>query len=437
MIVSVDKYINEDIGLMVGLGVNSYRFSISWARILPKGRFGGINMDGIDYYNKLIDALLSRGIQPFVTLNHFDIPQELEDRYGGWLSPLSRLDFRYFADICFKYFGDRVKHWITFNEPNLLTILGYRKGEFPPSRCSSQFGNCTTGDSDKEPFIVAHNLILSHAAAAYTYRKKYQKAQKGTIGIVLHAAWFEPISDSVEDKLASERALSFFMNWFLDPIIFGRYPREMVEILGNTLPQFSGKQLEKLRRSGLDFIGVNHYTSHYVQDCLFSDCNEPGKGATWSEGYYWQTSIGQTTNLPWLNIFPEGMEKMVNYIKERYNNTPIYITENGLGELEDPKLRKDVSLQDVKRVEYMEGHLNSLIKAVRNGADVRGYFAWSLLDNFEWNFGYTVRFGLHHVDYKTMMRTPRLSASWYREFITKHKKMHMVTSSDNLEKSWY
>ncbi|XP_022139954.1 beta-glucosidase 47 isoform X2 [Momordica charantia] len=212
--ISVDHYHRylEDLDLMDFIGVNSYRFSISWARILPKGRLGKVNKAGINHYSKLIDSLLERGIEPFVTLAHFDIPQELEDRYGAWLSPQVQEDFRYYADICFKSFGNRVKYWATFNEPNVQVIRSYRRGVFPPSRCSGSFGKCRSGDSEREPFVAAHNIVLSHAAAVDTYRSIYQAKQGGIIGIVINAMWLEPISDSFEDKLAAERALSFYMS---------------------------------------------------------------------------------------------------------------------------------------------------------------------------------------------------------------------------------
>ncbi|KAK2644434.1 hypothetical protein Ddye_019629 [Dipteronia dyeriana] len=425
--VAVDHYHRylEDIILMESLGVNSYRFSISWSRILPKGRFGDVNIAGINYYNKLIDALLLRGILPFVTLTHFDSPQEIEDRYGAWLDPKSQEDFGYFADICFKYFGDRVKYWSTFNEPNFQAILGYRTGAHPPSRCSGMFGNCSKGDSEKEPFVVAHNIILSHATAVHIYRTKYQKDQGGSIGIVLHAMWFEPVSNSTADKLAVERAQSFIMNWFLDPIIYGNYPEEMKRILGSTLPEFTSNDMEKLKK-GLDFIGINHYTSYYVQDCISSTCG-PGRGVTKTEGFYQQSSIGESTEINWQNVYPHGMEMIVNYMKERYNNIPMFITENGYGEISAPSSTTEALLHDVKRVEYMADYLEALLRAVRDGADVRGYFAWSLLDNFEWVFGYTVRFGLHHVDYATLRRTPKLSAIWYKQFIAKYQVIKSET----------
>ncbi|XP_061347854.1 beta-glucosidase 47-like [Gastrolobium bilobum] len=425
--IAVDHYhrYQEDADLMEYTGVNSYRFSLSWARILPKGRFGKVNRAGIDYYNRLIEALINRGIEPFVTITHYDIPQELENRYEGWLSPKIQEDFRYYADICFKYFGDRVKYWVTFNEPNVAINLGYREGLWPPSRCSGSFGHCSYGDSEREPFIAASNLMLSHAAAVDVYRTKYQKNQGGRIGIVMNAIWFEPFSNSSEDKLAAERAQSFYMNWFLDPIILGKYPSEMHEILGPELLAFSRYDLEKLK-TGLDFIGVNHYTSAYVKDCIFSAC-EPGRGSSRTEGFALTSpqmngvSIGEQTALDWLYIHPQGMEKIVTYIKHRYNNIPMFITENGLGTRENSNHNTKDIINDVKRVEYLSGYLDSLATAIRKGADVRGHFVWSLLDNFEWTYGYTIRFGLHHVDYANLNRTRKLSAFWYKNFIAEHK----------------
>ncbi|ESW19738.1 hypothetical protein PHAVU_006G151300 [Phaseolus vulgaris] len=414
----------EDVDLMDYIGVNSYRFSLSWARILPKGRFGKVNRAGIDYYNRLIDTLLSRGIEPFVTISHYDIPQELVDRYDGWLSPKIAEDFKYYADICFKNFGDRVKYWITFNEPNVAFIRGYRIGIWPPGRCSGSFGNCSVGgNSEKEPFIVGSNFLLAHASIVGLYRTKYQKKQGGKIGLAVHTMWFEPISNSSEDKIAAERAQAFYMNWFLDPAIRGEYPREMREILGKDLPPVP-YELEKLKPS-IDFIGVNHYTSYFVKDCIHSEC-EPGLGSTRTEGYAltWAhingMTIGKPTSLEWLFIYPEGLEKIVTYIKERFNNIPIYLTENGVGGKENANMTTKEIINDVDRIDYLRAYLDSLARAIRKGADVRGYFLWSLLDNFEWTDGSSIRFGLHRVDYDTLQRTPRMSASWYKNFIALH-----------------
>ncbi|KAL4290747.1 hypothetical protein GQ457_14G010820 [Hibiscus cannabinus] len=432
--IAVDHYhrYSEDVGLMHSLGVNSYRFSISWARILPKGRFGEINEAGIEFYNNLIDALLIKGIQPFVTLTHFDFPQELEDRYGSWMSPQSQEDFAYFADVCFKSFGDRVKYWATFNEPDYQVKFGYLTGTFPPSRCSRPFGNCTDGDSEKEPFVAAHNIILAHIAAVHIYRTKYQETQGGSIGIVLQCTWYEPISDSIADKLAVERAHAFTFNWFLEPIIFGRYPPEMRNILGSILPEFTATEKQKLNK-GVDFIGVNHYTSYYVQDCMFSVC-EPGFGTSKTEGFWAQSSekngtpIGEPVSnlngeLVWQNAYPQGLDKILTYLKDKYHNIPMFITENGYGNMNKADSTTEELLHDAKRAEYIAAYLGALSTAIRKGANVKGYFAWSLLDNFEWNNGYTIQFGLYHVDHETLTRTPKLSATWYRNFLAEHSKV--------------
>ncbi|XP_009617373.1 beta-glucosidase 18-like [Nicotiana tomentosiformis] len=417
--IALDHYnrYREDIKLMEDMGVNSFRFSISWARILPNGMYGDVNLAGIQHYNKLINALIQNGIEPFVTLTHYDIPQELEDRYGGWLSPKIQSEFSCYADICFKYFGDRVKYWVTMNEPNVMAVRGYRLGTFPPARCSRSFGNCSAGNSEKEPFIAAHNMILSHAAAVSIYRTKYQERQGGMIGISLNTQWYEPFSDSSEDKSAAQRARSFVYNWFLDPIIFGRYPEEMQQILGTNLPAFSSNDLKKLN-NGLDFIGINLYTAAYIKDCLYSACEN---GTSWSEGSYFRTTekdgvyIGKPTTMDWLFVYPQGMEKIVMYMKDRFNNTPIIITENGIAESDNPNSSLADALIDTQRVEYMHSHLKFLANAMREGADVRGYFAWSLLDNFEWLEGYTKRFGLHYVNFTNLQRTPKLSATRYKE----------------------
>ncbi|KAI3795698.1 hypothetical protein L1987_38355 [Smallanthus sonchifolius] len=431
--IAVDHYHRylKDVELMEYIGINTYRFSISWARILPNGRFGNVNIAGIKHYDKLINALIGKGIQPFVSLTHYDIPQELEDRYGGWLSPQIRKDFAYYASICFKYYGDRVKYWATLNEPNVVAIRGYRSGIYPPARCSASFGNCSSGDSEREPFIAAHNMILSHSAAVDLYRAKYQGTQKGNIGIVMNAVWYEPISLSSQDKLAAQRAQSFYMNWFLDPIIFGKYPEEMKNILGSLLPEFSNDYLKN--GNGLDFIGINHYTSFYAKDCLYSTCVE-GPGISKTEGYYLRTAtknnitIGESTAVDWLYVYPEGMEKIVTYVKNRYNNTPMFITENGFGVMNEPDSNINSFLNDDKRVEYMKSYLDALISAIRKGADVRGYISWSLLDNFEWLSGYTIRFGLYHVDYETLKRTPKSSAEWYKQYILNFTSFEAVTS---------
>ncbi|KAL5727521.1 beta-glucosidase [Ranunculus cassubicifolius] len=407
----------DDIKLLHLLGVDSYRFSISWSRILPRGRFGEINHIGIKFYDKLIDDLLHKGIVPFVTLSHYDIPQELEDRYQSWLSPLIQEDFLFFAEICFKSFGDRVKYWVTINEPVLFTALAYLHGIYPPGRCSAPFGNCSSGNSDREPLIVIHNMILSHTKAVEVYRKHYQPKQGGYIGIVVDAMMYEPYKDDDIGRDAVNRALAFNVAWVLDPLIHGYYPPEMRQHLGEDLPVFSVEDSNKMKDS-LDFIGLNHYTSAYAKDCILSACEPCSSRAI--AGYVNVTGerdgipIGEKTAMYFIHVVPNGMEKIIEYLKTRYNNKPVFVTENGYPGNE--------LLDDIKRVEYHKSYLASLARAIKGGADVRGYFVWSLMDTFEWTSGYSLRFGLHYVDFRTLERKPKLSAKWYKDFLTNGTK---------------
>ncbi|CAN6235612.1 unnamed protein product [Urochloa humidicola] len=410
----------SDIELTHSLGTNAYRFSISWARILPHGRFGETNLAGLAFYNDLIDSLLVKGIEPFVTLNHFDVPQELEDRYGSWLSPEIQRDFGHFAEVCFAAFGDRVKYWITFNEPNIAVPRGYRLGGFPPDRCSQPYGSCAHGDSEVEPYVAAHNIVLAHATAAEIYKRKYQSKQKGMIGIVLVTTCYEPLTDTPNDRVATERALAFDVPWFLDPIVFGDYPPEMRQILGSRLPTFSSEERRKLSYK-LDFIGVNHYTTVYAKDCMFTPGCPSGEATQDAQvsvtGVKNGKPIGPPTAMPSFYVVPEGIKKAVTYIKNRYNNMPMFITENGYAQGGDRYAKVDDWLQDQDRIDYLDSYLTHLAEVIKDGADVRGYFVWSLMDNFEWAFGYTLRFGLYYVDYKTEERKPKMSAKWYKQFL--------------------
>ncbi|KAK2423531.1 beta-glucosidase [Trifolium repens] len=419
----------EDVKLMSSLGINVYRFSISWTRILPKGLYGDINPTGIMFYNNLIDNLLLRGIEPFVTIHHHDLPQELEERYGGWLSPLIQMDFVHFAELCFKSFGDRVKYWATINEPNLIADFAFMRGGYPPNHCSPPFGNCPTGNSDVEPLLVMHNMLLSHAKAVELYRKHYQAKQGGTIGIIAHTFMYEPLRDEECDKQAAKRALAFVIGWFLDPLVFGEYPVEMRSILGNQLPRFSPKE-KSLLRGSLDFIGINNYGALYAKDCYLSACppeaGRPIRGFVETTPMRDGIPIGNQTAMPKFFVVPKGMEKIVDYIKIKYRNLPMYITENGYSAPLNQSMTVHDILHDFKRIEYHKVYLAALLRAIRKGADVRGYMIWSLLDNFEWNHGYHIRFGLYYVDRQTLERIPKLSVQWFSSFLNN-------TSDSNIE----
>nr|GLL45695.1 beta-glucosidase 46-like [Ipomoea trifida] len=354
--------------------------------------------------------------------------------------PIVWEEYAYFADVCFKHLGDKVKYWITFNEPNMWIICAYRWGMWPPNRCSVPHGICSEGDSAKEPYIVAHNMILAHAAAVNIYRKNYQQQQGGQIGLAVLIYWYEPFTNSTADKAAVERGQSFMSKWFLDPVIYGSYPKEMRDLLGSILPEFSSNDLEKLKSAaGLDFIGINHYTTYYVQDCLSSTCDPFMLGNTREEGFVGQSLInkngnliGELTGLEYLAVYPRGMEKVVTYVKENYPNIPLYVTENGYCDTTTPNSTIEEVLYDTKRVKFLTDYLDAIATAIWKGADVRGYFIWSLFDNFEWTYGYTKRLGLYQFDRVTLKRTPKLSAKWYKEFIAKSQKVGNKMQSKNL-----
>nr|KAJ0188398.1 hypothetical protein LSAT_V11C900493870 [Lactuca sativa] len=270
---------SEDIDMMHSLGIKAYRFSISWARILPRGRSGEVNPAGITFYNKIIDNLILKGIEPFVTMHHFDFPQELEVKYGSWLNPEMQEEFVLLAETCYKYFGDRVKYWITINEPNLFTNAAYESGDFPPARCSEPFGNCLAGNSDVEPLIVMHNMLLANGKATKLY---HDTTHGGSIGIVVSCLMYEPLTNTDLDREAAERAFAFNIGWVLDHLIYGDYPEEMHKYLGSRLPSFSLEEKNLLKNS-IDFIGINHYSTMYTKDCINSSCSSTGAHAI--QGY--------------------------------------------------------------------------------------------------------------------------------------------------------
>nr|QJC44971.1 beta glucosidase 8 [Stevia rebaudiana] len=416
----------RDIELMHSLGLQAYRFSISWARILPRGRFGKVNSAGIMFYNKIIENLILKGIEPFVTIYHVDFPQELEDRYGSWLNPEMQEEFIYFAEICFKAFGDRVKYWITINEPKSVTDYAYEVGIIPPSRCSSPFGNCLDGNSDIEPIIAMHNMLLAHGKAAKIYHENFQPKQGGSIGLTVHSCMYEPLTDSELDQKAANRAFAFHSGWTLDTAIFGDYPEEVKEYLGTNLPSFSNDEKNILKNS-IDFIGINHYSTTYVKDCTNSSCSATGnraiRGFLETVGERDGVLIGELTAVDGSYVVPRGMEEIVNLIKIRYNNKPMFITENGYSSPDAHEQQVNELTNDVKRVEYHVKYLAYLAKSVRGGADVRGYFTWSFMDSYEWLKGYDVRFGLYYVDRQTLTRIPKLSARWYKNFLTNNSDL--------------
>ncbi|KAK8946757.1 Beta-glucosidase 22 [Platanthera zijinensis] len=412
------KY-KEDVKLMTDIGLEAYKFSISWSRLLPDGR-GVINSKGLNYYNNVINEIFKQGIKLHVTLYHGDLPQVLQDEYGGWLNKRIVDDFKEYANVCFREFGDRVSQWTTFAEPNIMAIAGYDNGIFAPGRCSYPFGTygCTAGNSTTEPYIVAHNVLLTHARVVELYRNTYQDNQGGQIGINIYSMWYYPLTSSLLDLEAAERALDFMIDWCLHPLIFGDYPEIMKKNVGPRLPSFTQEQLEIVKGS-FDFISLNHYTSSFVSD--------NSNGSQLSQRDYFAdmfVKMGGSSNgtetdqgLPFKMLTdPLGLLRMLEHIKENYGNPPVYIEENGYG------LGGADTLADTDRINYLSVYIGSVLDAMRNGAKVKGYFVWSLMDLFELLSGYNSCFGLYRVNFDDEERTrvPKLSAYWYSNFLKKN-----------------
>ncbi|KAJ4844565.1 hypothetical protein Tsubulata_008193 [Turnera subulata] len=379
----------------------------------------GVNEEGIAFYNNLIDECLRNGLEPFVTLFHWDTPQALQDRYGGFLSPSIVDDFRDYAELCFERFGDRVKYWITLSEPCTYAVWGHDYGEHAPGRCSSWKNRaCKAGNSAVEPYIVAHHQLLSHAAAVDVYRKKYKGQQKGLVGTTLLTWWTEPYSSKTADIDAAKRVLDFMYGWFLDPLTYGDYPRTMREYVKNRLPMFTQTQSEMLRGS-LDFLGLNYYSSRYVKNVESQDPERISYTSDLHADLRYENSEGQSiapaAGVEWLRIAPFGIRYLLNYTKDNYKNPPIFITENGVAS-DDSEPYCDI-INDKIRIEYYESHIGNVSKAIKeHNVSVKGFLAWSSTDTFEWSSGYTVRFGLTYIDFyrKNLTRIPKSSLEWLK-----------------------
>lgn len=393
----------DDVALMAEMGLKVYRFSISWPRILPQGR-GAVNEAGVRFYSDLIDELIAHDIIPWVTLYHWDLPLALEEELGGWLHADLAEIFSEYARVCFDRLGDRVKHWATFNEPWCAAMLSYGNGMLAPGHVSNT-----------EPYVVAHNLLRAHGKTVALYRQKFQLEQNGCIGITNNGEWREPLTASPEDQAAAQRSIEFFLGWFADPVYFGDYPAVMRERLGDRLPVFTDEERAQLKGSS-DYFGLNHYSTLFAAEPSGVDASavagnggaSADQGVTLSADESWKK-----TAMGW-NVVPWGCKKLLQWIDERYEHPEIYITENGSAWEDEIH---DGIVNDTDRIEFMQDYLLACHEAIENGVRLKGYFAWSLLDNFEWAQGFGKRFGLIYVDYETQERTTKSSAKWYRNLM--------------------
>ncbi|KAG5568443.1 hypothetical protein H5410_064537 [Solanum commersonii] len=381
----------------------------------------GVNIEGIAFYNNLINELLANGIQPLVSIFHWDLPQALEQDYQGFLSPQIVDDFGDYAELCFKEFGDRIKDWITINEPYSYALFGYVTGSYAPGRCSAFTNNnmCGVGNAATDPYIVGHHMLLAHAKAVNLYRDKYKASLKGKIGISLISNWFVPNSTKKEDIDSVERALDFM---FMHPVTYGDYLVSMRERVKNRLPKFTSEEAEMVKNS-YDFLGLNYYTSTslYAANISYPDT----VNITYIEDYQvYQTCIkngipiGERTGSKGVFVVPEGLLELLVYTKEKYKNPIIYITENGMS---DANVTIVEGVNDLQRTDFIRQHLLAIKDAIQDGVNVKGYFIWSFLDNFEWSSGNTQRYGINYVDYNdNLKRYPKRSACWLKKFLSRY-----------------
>ncbi|KAG4067037.1 hypothetical protein HA402_000028 [Bradysia odoriphaga] len=415
---SYHKYL-DDVKLLKDIGANFYRFSLSWSRIIPTGKIAnGVSFAGIDYYNKLIDALLAEGISPFITLYHWDTPMGIQND-GGWLHDDIVDHFADYARVAFSAFGDRVKLWLTFNEPYLFCLNNWNYGETSPFQ-----------EPPVKPYICSHNVIKAHAKAWRIYDEEFRATQNGQMGITLLCNWPEPKDRSDPEHIAAmERALHFKFGWWAHPLTTGDYPSIMRELIDakssgseSRLPTFDAEWTAMINGT-LDFIGLNTYNSYYVL---------PSENNRWVDG---DANI-RTENDPAWNrsgvgwpVVPYGFRNILTWIHEEYK-LPIYVTENGYGSLESE------GLDDVGRQNYYRAYINEMLKSiVHDKADVRGYTAWSLMDNFEWMVGYTARFGVNYVDFNDpeRPRTPKGSAILLKQLFADHGFHEPIQSTSSTE----
>ncbi len=377
----------EDVALMRTLGLAAYRFSIAWGRVLPDGR-GRVNPAGLDFYERLVDALLAHGIQPMVTLYHWDLPAAL-DELGGWLNPDIAHWFAEYASLVIRRLGDRVPRWVTLNEPWVVTDGGYLHGTLAPGHRSAF-----------EAPVASHHLLRAHGAAVQACRAE----GRGEIGLVVNLEPKYPASDAAADHAATARADAYMNRQYLDPVFLGSYPDELREVFGEAWHDWPAADFDLIRQP-TDFLGINYYT----------------RGVTRADPTAWpvgsrtvEVDGAAYTETNW-EVCPAAFTDVLRWVRDRYGDRPIFITENGSAFRDPPA--EDGRIQDGQRVAYLRSHLAALHDAIAAGVDVRGYFVWSLLDNLEWAHGFSKRFGIVGVDYATQRRIPKESSRFYSQVI--------------------
>ncbi|MBN1454575.1 MAG: beta-glucosidase [Anaerolineales bacterium] len=390
--VACDHYhrMPQDVALFKELGIPCYSFTISWTRILPHG-YGEVNAKGLGFYDRLVDELLAAGIKPMATLYHWELPQTLQD-LGGWPNRDTVHRFAEYAQVVFAKLADRVELWATHNEPWVAAFLGYGKGLHAPGICDYS-----------QAYQTAHHLMLAHGKAVQVFR---EGGHDGQIGLILNLNGLIPASDSDEDRAATQREHDETHALFLDPLFHGNYPQALFDYIGPHQPKVQAGDAQIIAQP-IDFLGLNYYNTDYISFDVAGGLNKS------SSTPYSVPGWGRT-EMNW-GIHPYGLKAEVLHIKEKYGNPKLYITENGCALADTPDDKGFVA--DWSRIDFLRAHLRALHEAIAEGANVHGYFVWSIFDNFEWAQGYGPRFGLVRVDYETLVRTPKQSAYWYRDVI--------------------
>jgi beta-glucosidase len=436
--VACDHYhrFKEDVAMMREMGLKTYRLSISWPRLLADGTLdGGVSDKGVQFYNDLLDELLANGIEPYVTIFHWDLPLAFHDGtsgQNGWLDESIIDHFVDYSTLCFDLFGDRVKNWITFNEAWVFGMLGYGAGTkapgvpftWQPVDLPGNPGIPNTSGSGNNPYVVGHNVLRAHVQAVVAYRDMYQGDAQGEIGMTNNCDWGEPASRSPEDIAAAQRYVEWYLGWFADVIYLGDYPASMRDKLGDRLPAFTDDETKMFLDNKPDFFGLNHYTTNMIAH-VPSPSTYDADPTQWSyfgdreleEAYLPEVCQGcgpiQAASV-WHKAAPWGTRKLLNWIADRYGNPPISITENGWSTHDS----MEEEIYDTDRVLFYANTTSEVLKAINeDGVDVRGYFAWSMMDNYEWEYGYDERFGIHYVDFETQERTPKNSAEWLKRTV--------------------